>query len=93
MMVRTTGILIATLMLAGCATLNDPSQQLSGATSVRRVADNGDFIDEYRVAGQLRMIKVTPTAGPPYWIKDENGDGVLDRNDGVAPVYWKLFGW
>lgn len=80
-------------VLGGCATAPDPAAQLTGATETRRIAENGDIIDEYRVAGQLRMIKVTPTRGPAYWIKDENGDGILDRHDGVAPVYWKLFGW
>ena len=91
---RSTLIALAfTAMLAGCATTTNPASQLTGATETRRIADNGDIIDEYRVAGQLRLIKVTPVRGPAYWIKDENGDGTLDRRDGVAPVYWKLFGW
>ncbi len=81
-------------LLGGCASISSsPASQLTGATETRRIAENGDLIDEYRVAGQLRLIKVTPVRGPAYWIKDENGDGVLDKRDGLAPVYWKLFGW
>lgn len=81
-------------LLVGCATTaSNPASQLTGATETRRISENGDIIDEYRVAGQLRLIKVTPVRGPAYWIKDENGDGILDKRDGVAPVYWKLFGW
>lgn len=84
---------LLTAAVAGCATLDDPTSQLTGATTARRIAENGDIIDEYRVAGNLRMIKVTPRGAPAYWIKDENGDGIIDRSDGIAPVYWKLFGW
>ena len=84
---------LLSLSLASCATLNDPSRDLSGAVVTQRMAENGDLVSEYRVAGQLRLIKVQPSRGPAYFIKDENGDGVIDKRDGLAPVYWKLFGW
>ena len=84
--------LTLSLSLAGCATL-DPSGELAGAVATERMADNGDVITEYRVAGDLKMIKVQPSRGPAYYIKDENNDGVIDKRDGLAPVYWKLFGW
>ena len=37
-------------------------------------------ITEYRVNGELYMIKVTPAARgfPPYYLVDTNGDGRLD---------------
>lgn len=89
------------LTLAGCASLasqNDPVVDLADAQVAVRTEANGDVIEEYRVAGQLRMVKVTPSRGPAYYLMDENGDGRLDRSKGasekdVSPVYWKLYGW
>ena len=89
------------LTLAGCASLasqNDPAVDLADAQVAVRTEVNGDVIEEYRVAGQLRMVKVTPSRGPAYYLMEENGDGRLDRSKGasekdVSPVYWKLYGW
>lgn len=96
-------LLIAPLLaLAGCASLgsaqNDPGMDLADAQVAVRTEPNGDVIEEYRLAGQLRMVKVTPSRGPAYYLMDENGDGRLDRSKGVgekeiSPVYWKLYGW
>ena len=96
-------LLIAPLLaLAGCAAMgpsrNDPAVDLADAQVAVRTEANGDVIEEYRVAGQLRMVKVTPSRGPAYYLMDENGDGRLDRSKGasekdVSPVYWKLYGW
>jgi hypothetical protein len=88
------------LMLAGCASMgsaqNDPGMDLADAQVAVRTEANGDVIEEYRLAGQLRMVKVTPSRGPAYYLMDENGDGRLDKSKGegpVSPVYWKLYGW
>ena len=90
------------LMLAGCASMgsaqNDPAVDLADAQVAVRTEANGDVIEEYRVAGQLRMVKVTPSRGPAYYLMDENGDGRLDKSKGagekdISPVYWKLYGW
>ncbi len=94
-------LLIAPLLaLAGCASVfssqNDPAVDLADAQVAVRTETNGDVIEEYRVGGQLRMVKVTPSRGAPYYLMDENGDGRLDRSKGegpVSPVYWKLYGW
>ena len=94
-------LLIAPLLLlvAGCATTaaqDDPAADLANAQVGVRTEPNGDVIEEYRVAGQLRMVKVTPSRGPAYYLMDENGDGRLDKSKGegtVSPVYWKLYGW
>jgi starvation-inducible outer membrane lipoprotein len=54
------------LTLAGCASLasqNDPAVDLADAQVAVRTEPNGDVIEEYRVAGQLRMVKVTPSRG------------------------------
>ena len=67
---------------------------VKGAEITRKALENGDTIEEYRVAGQLRMVKVTPARGAPFYLYDRNGDGRMDGNkDGVSPVYWKLYSW
>ncbi len=86
------------LALAGCASGGGaaglPPVDVSGADVAARTMDNGDVIEEYRVSGQLRMVKVTPARGAPYYMYDKNGDGRLDKaEDGVSPVYWKLYSW
>ncbi len=85
------------LALAGCATAgsgSDPAAELAGAQVAVRTEANGDVIEEYRVGTQLRMVKVTPVRGAPYYLMDRDGDGRMDEpGDGVSPVYWKLYGW
>lgn len=89
---------LVALALAACATTastGDPEVPAGADRSVRTEA-NGDVIEEYRVAGQLRMVKVTPQRGPTYYLIDENADGVVDVTRGgerISPVYFKLFGW
>ena len=88
------------LLLAGCASTgsaqDDHGVDLTGAQVAVRTEPNGDVIEEFRVAGQLRMVKVTPARGPAFFLIDDNGDGRADRsrgNSSISPVYWKLFGW
>lgn len=86
------------LLLAACAT--DP---LAGgpmipadAVEAVRTEPNGDVITEYRVAGQLAVVRVQPVRGPAYYLVDTNGDGRLDSSEGegpVSPVYFKLYEW
>ena len=95
-------LILPLLVLAGCASTassaNDPAVDLADAQVAVRTETNGDVVEEYRVAGQLRMVKVTPSRGPAYYLMDENGDGRLDKSKGasekdISPVYWKLYGW
>jgi len=98
-------LLSAGPLLGGCATTSaaGPEQAVSemdldNADVAVRTEDNGDVIQEYRVAGALRMVKITPVRGPAYYLYDDNGDGKLDRSSDpnrgdIAPVYWKLYGW
>lgn len=54
-------------------------------------------IEEYRVNGQLRYIKVIPKKGKPYYFVDTNGDGALDQqfdNLKNPPInQWILWSW
>ena len=84
---------------AGCASTagSTPADiDLANAQVAVRTEKNGDTIEEYRVAGNLRMVKVTPARGAAYYLYDSDGDGRLDKskdNVDVSPVYWKLYGW
>jgi len=56
-----------------------------------------EVIYEYRVKGEVYMVKVEPVAGPPYYMMDTDGDGVLDVQETRAPdlavPQWLLFSW
>ena len=91
--------LLVPLLFAGCATMagsDDPTAGLENAEVRARTVEGGDVIEEYRVAGQLRVVKITPARGPVYYLVDNNGDGVLDSSKGegnITPVQYKLFSW
>ena len=95
---RTAFLFVLAALVAGCASTpsaNDPTAGLEGADVTTRMVD-GDRIEEYRVQGQLHVVKVTPQRGPTYYLVDRNGDGRLDSSEGegpVSPVMWKLFEW
>lgn len=55
-------------------------------------------IEEYRVNGQLYMIKVTPSVGPSYYLMDTDGDGRLETrrhelDSKLLVPNWILFEW
>ena len=87
------------LCLAGCASLSTQTfdeADLANAQVSVRTEGNGDVVEEYRIEGQVRAIRVTPLRGPAWMVFDRDGDGRMDKSkDGmdVSPVYWKLFGW
>ena len=62
------------------------------------VQKKGKTLEEYRIHGQLYMVKVTPVVGPPYYLIDSNGDGTMDvrmssiYHDFVVP-HWVIFSW
>ncbi|MDH5299781.1 MAG: DUF2782 domain-containing protein [Gammaproteobacteria bacterium] len=94
---------LRTLLLATLATLAWlPSAQAEGddvePEITIRSQQNESIIEEYRVNGNLYMIKVTPKKGPSYFLVDSNGDGELDqRKSDLDPHMliprWVLFSW
>lgn len=40
-----------------------------------------DRVEEFRMNGKLYMLKVTPAHGVSYYLLDENGDGVMTRQE------------
>jgi len=56
------------------------------------------MIEEYRINGRVRYVKITPKVGKPYYLVDKDGDGELETRhtdlDGVPPVNeWILLEW
>ena len=51
--------------------------------------------EEYRVNGQLYMIKVTPAGGPTYYLIDQQGNGSFTRVEtltpNVRPPMWVIY--
>lgn len=83
-------------VLNGCATTRGAQATAEippDAVAAIKVQSNGDEVTEYRVAGQLRVVKVQPKRGPAYYLQDRNGDGRMDGDHNSSPAYYKLFEW
>lgn len=55
-------------------------------------------VEEYRVNNNLYMVKITPSAGAPYYLVDEDGSGDMSWNRGSAQFdrnvpQWALLSW
>jgi len=89
-------LVAASLFLCACSSMEaaDAPPIPANAVENTHTESNGDVISEYRVGGQLRMVRVQPARGPVYYMIDSNDDGRLDQSKGeVSPVYFKLYGW
>ena len=83
------------LALAACATTADPAIDIPpDAVENTRTEANGDVITEYRVAGQLRMVRVQPSRGPAYYLYERDGQLQSTKaGDNPPQTYFKLFSW
>ena len=56
-----------------------------------------DTVEEYRIAGRLYMVKVTPPHGVPYYLIDQRGDGTFTRQEssdtGLRVPMWVIHSW
>jgi hypothetical protein len=63
-------------------------------TIIRRATDT---VEEVRVGGELRYVKVTPRLGPPYYLVPSGNGQTFLRYDsldfGLKPPMWLLFSW
>lgn len=55
-------------------------------------------VEEYRVNGQLYMMKITPAAGASYYLVDEDGSGDMAMSRGFSGIeqrvpQWTLLSW
>lgn len=61
------------------------------------IQKEAETVEEYRINGQLYMIKVIPKGGPPFYLVDYEGNGAFVRRDyldsGVRPPMWLIFSW
>lgn len=68
-----------------------------GDVQVTIIRRKDALIEEYRVNGELRAIKVTPTYGKPYYLVDTDGNGHLERrlsmSDGLLIPSWVIHSW
>ena len=68
-----------------------------GEAPVTITKETGQTIEEYRVGGQLYMIKVIPKHGKPYYLVDDLGDGRFVRQEGLdtglRPPRWVIHRW
>jgi hypothetical protein len=73
----------------------DEVQSADGYTVRSYTTSKGDHIEEYRHGGQLTEVRVKPSNGPAFLLKDTNADGRINRGDAnkTTPVQWSLFEW
>jgi len=75
--------------------VGDDGAQIQPEVRIRQEDDR--TVEEYVSNGRVYMVRITPTAGPSYYMIDTTGDGLLDmRHDRlgpVKPVYWKILEW
>lgn len=66
---------------------------------VRIIKRNDAVIYEYRINGRLYKVRVEPRVGPPYYLYDRDGDGVLEtpRRQPLEPApvvpNWVIHSW
>ena len=78
-----------------------PAAVQSGETlepEVSIIDRDGKRIEEYSVNGRVYAAKITPKSGPPYYLIDSDGDGLLDtRHSDIERTpeipRWVLFSW
>ena len=74
----------------------DPAEELP-EPEVKIIHREDRIVEEVRVSGQLRYVKITPRGGVPYYIVDTDGDGILDQQfnnlDNPPINQWILLRW
>lgn len=78
-----------------------PERLESGETiepEINIIQHEDKTVEEYRLAGKLYAIKVTPVVGPAYYLMDTDGDGSLETtqfelSSGLLVPNWILFEW
>ncbi len=61
------------------------------------IRQDGAVIEEYRINGNLYMVKITPSVGKPYYLIDRDGDGTMEYRSGKLETrsvpQWVIFSW
>ncbi|HEX6944805.1 MAG TPA: DUF2782 domain-containing protein [Casimicrobiaceae bacterium] len=83
------------------ATTGSPSAAVAGdpelepqVTIIRR---DTETLEEVRIGGELKFVKVTPRTGRPYYLIPDQGGRQFIRRDSLDPTLrvpmWVLFSW
>ena len=74
---------------------DESDETLEPEVTIRQSGDR--TIHEYRINGQIYMIKIVPRKGPPYYLMDLDGDGEMDVTEEdpskIVVPQWILFRW
>ena len=75
--------------------LDQLTQPVEDATSIKVIVEKNQTIEEYRQKGELILVKVIPNDGVPYFIdplerEKLQGTGRDLINSGVKPVRWVI---
>lgn len=73
-----------------------PAGEQADEPEVTIVKRGEDTVAEYRIRGQLYMVKVTPPHGVPYYLIDKDGKGQMVREDAppsLAVPMWVIKSW
>jgi hypothetical protein len=75
--------------------ISDDDQMEPEVTITKR---DDAVVHEYRMNGQLYMVKIIPNRGYPYYLMDSDGDGSLEsRYNQIDPNLvvprWMIFRW
>jgi len=65
-----------------------------GEPEITIIKKETETVEEYRINGQLYMIKVTPANGVPYYLHKEDQDGEWVNSGPIAPMSipkWTIF--
>ncbi|MEE9355975.1 MAG: DUF2782 domain-containing protein [Methylococcaceae bacterium] len=74
----------------------EDGEKLEPDVTIIRKGDKN--VQEYRINGELYMVKIVPDIGPAYYLVDSNGDGNMDvrrsdLQDDLKIPRWVLFSW
>ena len=89
-------LITVALLISSASFAESPNEALEPEVTI--IQKDDQKIEEYRIGGQLYMIKITPKNAPPYYLMDTDGDGNLetrrdDINSTIVGPSWKLFSW
>jgi hypothetical protein len=95
-------VLFMALLISGSALASEPSPHLLPLPDIPPppsmfdpdlepqitiIQRGDDRVEEYRIKGQLYMIKITPPHGRPYFLVDHRGDGQMRKYDDLSPNF------
>jgi len=83
----------------GTAPVEPPpfTPETSGEPQVTIIRRDGETVEEVRIGGNLKFVRVTPRHGRPYYlVPDPNGNQFIRRDSidsGLKVPLWVLFSW